>query len=170
MKLIEKLRQGLVKNPLLASIKHTLISPFLGFIYIPLGKKGFILYPRHKVVLYSHCTGVWVLLEVFRDNVYESVSKIEKGDVVVDIGAHVGMFTRKALKEVGEEGLVIAIEPEPKNLELLRKNTKKYKNVRLVNKAVGERTGKTELYISKTSCDHSIKNVNNKKDAKSIEV
>jgi FkbM family methyltransferase len=168
MKLIEKIRQELVKNPMLASLKHLLISPLLGFIYIPLGRKGLILHPKYRLKLYLHYTSVWILVEVFEDDVYERVFKVGKGDVVVDAGAHVGMFTVKALREVGEEGLVIAIEPEERNFELLRRNTKGYRNVRLVRKAVGDRAGKAIFYVSELSGEHSIKKSN--RTVKSIEV
>jgi FkbM family methyltransferase len=157
MNIVERIRQELVKNPMLVSLKHLFISPLLGFIYIPLGRKGLILHPKYRLKLYSHYTSVWILVEVFEDDVYERVFKIEKGDIVVDVGAHVGMFTVKALKEVREEGLVIAIEPEERNFELLKRNTRDYKNVKLVKKAVGDKTGRAILYISELSGEHSIK-------------
>lgn len=49
-------------------------------------------------------------------------SAIRKGDVVLDCGAHVGLFVRKALAQGA--GKVIAIEPGPENLECLRRNLK----------------------------------------------
>jgi FkbM family methyltransferase len=168
MNVVERIRQELVKNPMLASLKHLLISPLLGFIYIPLGKKGLILHPKYRLKLYSHCTSVWILVEVFEDDVYERMFKVEKGDIVVDVGAHVGMFTVKALKEVGEEGLVIAIEPEERNFELLKRNTRGYRNVKLVKKAIGDKTGRAILYISELSGEHSIKR--SSRATKSIDV
>lgn len=42
------------------------------------------------------------------------------GDVVVDCGAHVGFFTRQALRHGA--GRVISVEPAPENLECLRRN------------------------------------------------
>lgn len=47
---------------------------------------------------------------------------VRKGDVVLDCGAHIGLFTRKALS-MGAR-MVIAIEPSPKNLECLKRNLK----------------------------------------------
>lgn len=156
MKLVYKIRQAFVRNPFLASIKHTIISPFLGFIYIPLGKKAIIFSPCYKLLIRSHYVGVWALLEIFRSNQYDGFLKIKEGDVVVDLGAHIGVFTIKAARETGEKGKVIAVEPEAKNLELLRENTKNYRNIIVVDKAAGERTGKTKLCISPSSVDHSI--------------
>ena len=45
---------------------------------------------------------------------------IREGDIVVDMGAHVGVFTRKALNLGAQK--VVAIEPDPRNVECLRRN------------------------------------------------
>jgi hypothetical protein len=44
------------------------------------------------------------------------------GGVFVDIGAHVGYFTVRALQRVGAAGLVVAVEPSAEICELLRHN------------------------------------------------
>ena len=51
-------------------------------------------------------------------NIYGT--RIRQGDVVLDAGANVGVFTRKALWAGASK--VIAIEPAPENLECLRRN------------------------------------------------
>lgn len=45
---------------------------------------------------------------------------VKAGDIVVDCGAHIGTFTRQSLQDGA--GLVVAVEPSPKNLECLRRN------------------------------------------------
>lgn len=45
---------------------------------------------------------------------------VRRGDIVIDGGAHVGVFTRTAVAAGAK--LVVAIEPSPKNLECLRRN------------------------------------------------
>lgn len=98
-------------------------------------------------------------------NVYENYVKVEKGDIVMDVGAHIGFFTIKAAREVGDKGIVIAIEPEPSNFESLRKIVVGcgLNNVIFVNKAVGSRKGKAKLYIRKeNSTKHSLIYVTNK--------
>jgi len=47
---------------------------------------------------------------------------VREGAVVLDCGAHVGLFTKKALSMGARQ--VVAIEPSPKNLECLRRNLK----------------------------------------------
>jgi FkbM family methyltransferase len=46
----------------------------------------------------------------------------DEGDTVVDVGAHIGLYTIIASKRVGPTGKVIAIEPDPENLKMLKKN------------------------------------------------
>lgn len=70
------------------------------------------------------------------------------GDVVADLGAHIGYFTLLLARRVGPEGHVYAFEPDPENFRLLRRNTRLngYENVTCVNLAVGDRTGTTFPY------------------------
>ena len=45
---------------------------------------------------------------------------VKPGDIVIDCGAHVGVFVAKALSLGASK--VIAVEPQPRNLECLRRN------------------------------------------------
>jgi FkbM family methyltransferase len=51
----------------------------------------------------------------------KDVVKLRQGDVFVDVGAHVGKYSFYASKRVGDCGIVIAIEPHPKNMINLKK-------------------------------------------------
>jgi len=54
-------------------------------------------------------------------NVYgDGENGVQPGDIVLDCGAHAGIFTRKAL-DAGAQ-LVVAIEPSPEQIECLRRN------------------------------------------------
>tara|TARA_Y100000590_G_scaffold432073_1_gene547644 strand:+ start:669 stop:1556 length:888 start_codon:yes stop_codon:yes gene_type:complete len=79
--------------------------------------------------------------------------EIKPGDIVLDIGAHIGYFTLILAKYVGDKGLVCAFEPEPKNFKLLSKNVQvnNYKNVILTNKAVSNKNEKCLLYVGQES-------------------
>ena len=59
-------------------------------------------------------------------------------DVVVDAGAYVGDFTVKA---AARAQLVVAVEPNPESVELLRRNLRGLRNVVVVEAALGERPG-----------------------------
>jgi FkbM family methyltransferase len=61
------------------------------------------------------------LLSQQENNLYgDGQNAVQPGDVVLDCGAHVGLFTRKAL-EMGAS-IVVAIEISPRNIECLRRN------------------------------------------------
>jgi FkbM family methyltransferase len=47
-------------------------------------------------------------------------SRLKRGDVVYDIGAHVGLYTLASSDLVGPSGHVYAFEPFPRNAEFLR--------------------------------------------------
>jgi len=47
---------------------------------------------------------------------------LRPGDLAIDVGAHVGLFTLLMAYQVWEHGRVIAYEPNPRLLELLRDN------------------------------------------------
>jgi len=65
--------------------------------------------------------GLFLILAEQRSDIYrgEGVG-VRPGDVVLDCGAHVGVFTRKALRAGARK--VVAIEPVPITLECLRRN------------------------------------------------
>ena len=71
------------------------------------------------------------------------------GDIVVDIGAHIGRYTIINSKRVGENGKVIAIEAHPDNFEILNRNIKlnKLTNVIPLNYAVYSKQTKLKLYL-----------------------
>ena len=77
--------------------------------------------------------------------------EIHSGDVVLDIGAHIGYYTLQFANLVGSTGKVYAFEPEPKNFELLKKNVQinKHDNVVLIQKIVSDKVGIVEFFISK---------------------
>jgi FkbM family methyltransferase len=64
---------------------------------------------------------------------------LRRGDALVDVGAHIGYHTLYASRRVGTSGSVIAIEPDERNLALLRKNTgaAKASNVQILEAAAG---------------------------------
>jgi FkbM family methyltransferase len=72
---------------------------------------------------------------------------LRPGDVVLDAGAHVGIFTLVAASIVGETGEVHAFEPVPANFESLERNVRLngFSNVRLNRAAVGAEKGELEL-------------------------
>jgi FkbM family methyltransferase len=78
------------------------------------------------------------------------LAHVRPGDVVIDLGAHVGYYTLLLARQVGPHGKVFAFEPDPANFELLRRNVEEngYGNVTLVRKAASDRNGTAQLYRS----------------------
>jgi len=70
---------------------------------------------------------------------------LKRGDVAVDVGAHVGYYARLFSELVGPEGLVVAVEPDPQNLSFLQRNLKG-SQVRLFPVAVGKEEGEANFY------------------------
>lgn len=64
---------------------------------------------------------------------------INKDDIVLDIGAHIGMWTRLV---AGKCKKVICIEAESKNLQCIKYNTNGLSNVKIVPKAISDKKGK----------------------------
>jgi hypothetical protein len=71
------------------------------------------------------------------------------GDVAVDVGANIGIYTQLLSRWVGPTGLVHSFEPSPENFGRLQSATHKLANVRLSQSAVGESSRKTTLYVSR---------------------
>ncbi len=73
----------------------------------------------------------------------------KEGDIVVDIGAHMGRYTIIGAKRVGAQGKVVAIEAHPGNFEMLNRNIKlnQLTNVIPLNYAVYSKETKIKLYL-----------------------
>jgi FkbM family methyltransferase len=87
-------------------------------------------------------------------------SFINKGDIVLDIGANLGAMTVPLSKMVGDKGIIHAFEPFKKTFELLKHNVNRNKchNVILYNNAVGHANTTTTLSdtIHDTTADYKI--------------
>lgn len=82
--------------------------------------------------------GYWEL-----DNQWRLASRLRQGDVVYDIGAHVGLYTLLSSARVGETGHVYAFEPLQRNLVYLRRHVELncLANCSVVEAAVSDASG-----------------------------
>jgi FkbM family methyltransferase len=72
------------------------------------------------------------------------------GGVFLDVGAHIGYFSIKAALRVGKSGGVVAFEPNPETLTILRANVaaSNLENVVIKPVACAHREGSLVLYAS----------------------
>jgi FkbM family methyltransferase len=103
----------------------------------------------------------------------------KQGDVVVDVGAHIGRYTIISSKRVGINGKVIAIEANPENYEMLKKNIQLngLTNIIALNYAVNskEEESRLKLYLPGEEVGYTIYNTimtnrANPKEDKFVEV
>ncbi len=84
---------------------------------------------------------------------------LKPGGVFVDIGANIGWYSLVAGTVLGPNGLIYAIEPEPKNLELLEINLHRACSTpfKILPFAIGEESSSAELFLSADNFgDHSL--------------
>jgi len=127
-----------------------LANPFLLKISVP--KYGYKAYcPINKNDLIN--------MTIREDEIIEHFTP-KQGDIVVDIGAHIGRYTIIASKQVGTNGKVVAIEAHPGNFEMLNRNIKlnQLTNVIPLNYAVYSKETKIKLYLPEEESGNTIYN------------
>jgi|GEM_PF-3048049 len=74
---------------------------------------------------------------------YYDVLPLSPNSIIIDIGAHIGTFTVRAYKRIAGKSLIIAIEPEPRNMQYLciNLNINKCRSVKVIRAACGDKDG-----------------------------
>jgi FkbM family methyltransferase len=114
--------------------------------------------PKYGYKFYSRITrkvnnfsvpDVYESMVAHEDDIVEHFSP-KIGDVVIDAGAAFGFYTIMASKRVGQQGKVVAIEPQPNILEMLNRNIKlnNLANIITLNYAVYSQKTRVKLYSS----------------------
>jgi FkbM family methyltransferase len=111
--------------------------------------------------LYDHAFPVYRLcyraFKAYADRPERHLLKttLSAGDIVVDAGANIGIYSQFLSHCVGPTGIVHSFEPSSENFRRLQSATRKLVNVRLSEAAVGEFSGKSKLHLSdKLNVDH----------------
>jgi len=109
---------------------------------------------EHAFPIYRLC---YLAFKAYTDRPERRLLKaiLSAGDVVVDAGANIGVYSQFLSRCVGASGVVHSFEPSPENFKRLESTTHKLGNVRLRQAAVGESSGTSKLYLSdKLNVDH----------------
>lgn len=100
------------------------------------------------------------LAGIFFGKAYELVEDFtpRPGWTVIDVGAHMGIYTVTAARMVGEDGRVIAVEPHPRNYAVLLGNLRRnmLRNVLPLDLAISDHEGEQQLLLSKGSGGHTL--------------
>lgn len=74
---------------------------------------------------------------------------LRPGNIFVDVGANIGYYSVLAGRLVGNQGSVLAFEPNPRTFTLLERNIREngLSNVMPIQLAVGELRGQADLYL-----------------------
>lgn len=96
-------------------------------------------------------------------------TSIKKDSVVLDIGAHIGLFATIAAKLAGSKGKVYAFEPAPATQKVLHQTiaiNQLQNNIFPINAAMGSQTGNITFFVSDDEADNSNSLISYKEDRK----
>ena len=96
-------------------------------------------------------------------------SSVKPDNVVLDVGAHIGLFSVLAARCMGNSGKVVAFEPTPSTFRLLRHTVRINRLDQVitpVTAAVGHESGEISFYVSDNAADNSNSLVAYKTDRK----
>ncbi|MCK4258095.1 MAG: FkbM family methyltransferase [Halanaerobiales bacterium] len=96
-------------------------------------------------------TGMRITNCSFENNNYLKYYSLSEGNVVFDVGAHVGEETFQFSGIVKDEGRVIAIEPNPLLFNSLINKSSKFHNILFLNYGLFDVCGVKDFFIRKTS-------------------
>jgi FkbM family methyltransferase len=124
----------------------SIYGSFLGKI-----KLKVLLPTGHNAIIRPFSQDGSVLSELFRLKPYFLMHQPSRGNVVIDAGANIGIFSIIASNLVGSEGLVVSIEPLPENYQILKQNIElnSLENVFPIKAALGNENGAVNLYLDK---------------------
>jgi FkbM family methyltransferase len=109
-----------------------------------------------KINLYKDSVLSRLIYEGFEREETDYLTKIlKKGDIFVDIGTNIGLFSLIASKIVGDEGTVLSFEPAPLTFSRLKENIglNDFKNVDIRNIGLSDSKGELTFYVSNNGHD-----------------
>jgi len=160
--MLQVLKLYITANPVFALLEAlSRIVP--GFIREPLlrvaaTRRGYMRFPDFVVLTDYIASSNSLSIYLGSDELIDGFSP-KRGDVVIDIGAHHGIYAIKAAKQGAR---VMAFEPNPSNFELLSLNIAAncLTNVEAVNIAISDTNGAITLFMHRnSSCSTTVKEI-----------
>ena len=143
-------------------------------LYYQKGNQSFItinLRNGLKVKLRSRTTDIQAFANVWLAEEYKQKGfEIQKDDIIIDIGAHIGLFT-VYMSQFCSKGKIFCFEPVSENFQLLLENIQinGLKNVNAFNLAVLEGEEDVKIYLNQDKSAHNFYETNlNFENVKSI--
>jgi len=130
-------------------------------IYFKLTKKEYAVFETklgQKIRIRVNSTDLMALTHVWLIEEYKRKKfDIKPNDVIIDIGAHIGLFTIYA-SQFSKNGEIYSFEPMKENFELLNKNiiSNNLKKVKIFNLAVSNSNSSVTLFINNDESGHSM--------------
>ncbi len=75
------------------------------------------------------------------------LARVAAGDIVWDVGANIGFYSRQFAELAGADGLVVAFEPSPQTFERLRDVAAQFGNIQCRQIALADSIGEAEFYV-----------------------
>ena len=125
-------------------IKHFFLNCILENIYFLISLTGFFKTPIGKK-FYPYIYEKYKLFTE-KKTLLQLPSFIKTGSLAIDVGANIGVYTKIFSNAVGPKGKVIAIEPEPINIQVLASKFRNSEsNVSIVKAAASDKNEKLFL-------------------------
>ena len=115
-------------------------------IVVPYGKSLAVFEIRPEMKFRGEITDLLVIKEIFKENVYQVDGKFGDSGIVLDLGAHIGIFSIFCVLNGAKK--VYAFEPDKGNFAILKENIKlngMQDKIIPINKAVYNKKGKGKI-------------------------
>ena len=147
---VVELKEKIINTLLNSSLVRSSLVISLGRFVRSLSKSNIVEIEGRKMFTQNNDGLALSIFKIYEPNQTKIVKKyVHEGDVVIDVGAHVGYYTLLMAQLVGKNGKVYSFEPDPVNFELLKKSVEinGFENVVLIQKAVSDTTEKIKLFL-----------------------
>lgn len=122
---------------------------------------------KFKIRTNEVSSDIHVFTEIWLENVYFKKFNLEKCETIIDIGAHIGLFSIYAYSKF-RNAKIYSIEADQENFKMLLENNELNGNIiNPINSVISSKNGEVDFYIS--TSDHAANSIH-KKSSKSVKM